>query len=269
MSFLVRSGSYDLEKTLKSGQVFRYKEMPDGSYRVISRNMLCYVKQKEDTIYVHSGEEKGLNPKDDYWRKYFNFKKTYDKLESLVASNRFLQEVVKFNYGLRILQQDPWEGLISFIISQQKRIPQIQATVERLCEASGTFMGGGLYAFPTAEELLSVSISSVKLGYREAYILAAAQEVASGRINFDRLHAGCCSYKNCLQQLCSIHGVGIKVANCVALFSLGHTEAFPVDVHIQRILDLPVMRGFSASDYGEDAGLLQQYLFNYALAHGI
>lgn len=269
MSFLVKSTSYDLAKTLKSGQMFRYREMPDGCYRVISRNLVCYVKQTNENIYVHTGEEKGLNPSDSYWKDYFNFGKSHDKLYELSQTNDFLHQVVMFNEGLRILQQDPWESLVSFIISQQKRIPQIQSTVEKLCEAAGTFIGGGLYAFPTPYEILSISISSVKLGYREGYIKAAAEEVSSGRINLERLRSGSSTYKNCLQQLCSIRGVGVKVANCVALFSLGHTEAFPVDVHIQRILELPEMQNFSVSDYDEDAGLLQQYLFNYALAHGI
>lgn len=269
MSFVVRTTNYDLEKTLKSGQVFRFKLMSDNSYRVISRNRMCYVKQIESNIYVRTGEDAGIGPDDIYWRTYFNFAKSHDKLEELVSGNSFLQEVYDYNKGLRMLKQDPWEGLISFIISQQKRIPQIQASIEKLCDAAGSSMGYGIFAFPTPQEVLQVSIASVKLGYREQYILAAAEEVSSGRIDLARLHADVCSYKTCIQTLCSIRGVGIKVANCTALFSLGHTQAFPVDVHIERILSLPEMQNFRAKDYGDDAGLMQQYLFNYAINHGL
>ena len=269
MSFTVKSGSYDLEKTLKSGQVFRYRHMDNGIYRVMSLDKVCYVRQVDDSIFVKTGESKGLSEDDLYWRNYFKFSKDLNKITELTAGNVFLEKVVEYNRGLRLLRQDPWECLISFIISQQKTIPQIQANIDKLCTISGKYLGYGLFAFPQPEELLSISIAPAKLGYREKYVTSTAYEILSGNIKLDSLYPEACSYRECVQKLCSLRGVGVKVANCVALFAFGHTRAFPVDTHIDKMLKLPEMKDFKAIDYGDDAGLMQQYLFNYAISHNI
>ena len=268
MVTVFRPKEYDLAKTLASGQAFRYTLMPDGSYRVISLNRICFVKQLESKITLQVYPERYIEDV-DYWVNYFNFDQDISDLLNLVAGNEFLEKVVAYSKGLRMLQQDPWESLVDFIISQQKRIPQIQASIERICELSGKSLGGGLFAFPTPHEILSCSIAPAKLGYREAYILAAAEEIDKGFLNLETLRAPNCSYERCIQRLCAVYGVGLKVANCVALFSLGHIEAFPVDVHIERILALPEMKGFNPKDFGKNAGLIQQYLFKYAIDHNI
>ena len=271
VSFIVRVDNYDLDKTLKSGQMFRYKEDESGIFRVISRDKICFVKQTETGIVVKTPEtkEKVLGPDDVYWRNYFGFGRSYAKLEELSRGNAFLEEVIKYNQGLRILKQDSWECLISFIISQQKRIPQIQQSIEKLCAATGKELIGGIFAFPTAEELLSLSIDRVGLGYRKGYVLGAAYLVREGILNLNSITADKVSYKTAMQQLYTVRGVGPKVANCIALFGLGFMEAFPVDTHISKILALPEMTNFNAKAYGDLAGVMQQYLFNYAINHGI
>lgn len=271
MSFVVRTNGYDLSKTIKSGQMFRYKEVTPGVFRLISRDKICYAKQTETGIAVRTSDssKSKVLQEDIYWRDYFGFGKSYTKLEELASGNAFLEEVVKYNYGLRILRQDTWECLISFIISQQKRIPQIQQAIEKLCAATGSYLCDDLYAFPTPEELLSLSIDKVGLGYRKNYVLNAAYQVREGYIDLSSIVAGKVSYKSALQQLYAINGVGPKVANCIALFGLGFSEAFPVDTHIAKMLALPEMKDFDSREYGDLAGVMQQYLFNYAINNGI
>ncbi len=271
MSFSARVYNYDLKKTLESGQMFRYKEVQSGVYRVISRDKVCYAKQVEDTIMVRTGEEKqtSVTDADIYWRTYFGFGQNYERLIELVKGNKFLEKVVGYNLGLRILKQDPWECLISFIISQKNNIPHIMQCIEKLCAAAGSAMEEGLFAFPTPKELCSLSIDKVGLGYRKAYVLNAAYQVDMGYFQLDKIGGINRNYKAIVQELCTLNGVGPKVANCVALFGYGCLEAFPIDVHIARILGLPEMSDFKSKDYGDLAGVLQQYLFNYAINNGL
>lgn len=271
LSFIFKTTTYNMAKTLKSGQVFRYIEHASNVFQVFSRDKVCWVRQDGDIIKlkVSDGEKYTFSEEDMYWKNYFGFADNYSDLEDWMTQDPFLAKIYEFNRGLRLLHQDPWETLISFIVSQQKRIPQIQTALNRICELSGRSMEGGWFAFPTPEEILSVSIERANLGYRLPYVLAAAEEVVHNGLQLERLQVGNCNYKTAMQRLCAINGVGVKVANCVCLFGLGYTQAFPVDVHIQRVLDLPEMKGFSSSTYGDYAGIVQQYLYNYALYNGL
>lgn len=271
MSFTVRVSCYDLEKTLKSGQLCRYRDLGAGTYLVQSQDKYCLIKQGEDTIVVKTGDTytSGVSEDDSYWRNYFAFGADYSKLQTLAEGNSFLEEVLEYNRGLHLLHQDPWECLVAFIISQRNNISRIMVCIDKLCQAAGRPLVEDLFAFPTPEELLSLSIDKVGLGYRKSYVLNAAYQVLHGGIYLDRITAKHTTYKNAIQELCTLEGVGLKVANCVALFSLGFTNAFPIDVHIQRVLELPQMKSFCVTDYGDLAGVMQQYLFNYALSHNI
>ena len=267
MKIVEQVPNYNLRATLYSGQIFRFREGPNGVFKVYSNDKFCYVIQNDHQLIIE--DEMDFN--ESYWRNFFSLDFDLSKLDKLVAGNSFLQEVCDFSQGLTLLRQDPWETLISFIISQQKRIPQIQECIENLCRIAGfKFPNSDDYEFPIPERLSYVDLKDVHLGYREKYVATAANYVSKSLIDLNSLkreNGG--TYGQAIQALCEIYGVGIKVANCVALFSLGHTNAFPVDVHIDRILKLPEMKNFSASNYGDYAGLLQQYLFNYAIHHGI
>ena len=163
-----------------------------------------------------------------------------------------------------ILRQDPWETLISFIISQRKSIPAIKNSIERLCKAYGTPIDDTHWAFPTAEQLMFMNLDKddCGLGYRKDYIHKLARDVVSGNFSMEELVTA--DYETAKEMLLSIRGVGEKVANCVLLFGLGFDDAFPVDVHMRRILDEHYPDGFPYERYDGQLGLVQQYLFEYA-----
>lgn len=268
MSFTVDCRNYDLSKTLKSGQMFRYQELDESYFEVISLDKVCRVWQTT-TDYVEVEPLCGKPGDAKYWRNYFDFDKNYSSLLEKMSQNTFLSEVAEYNSGLHLLKQDAWECLISFICSQQKRIPQIMVCVDKLCRSAGRYLGYDRYAFPSADELCSTNIGPAKLGYRESYVLGCAEEVRSKRFNINSLYPNKTTYRNARAELCRLPGVGAKVADCVALFGLHYDDAFPVDVHIAKICALPEMSGVNIAEFGKDSGILQQYLFNYAINHGI
>lgn len=257
MSFFVNTKSYDVHKTLNCGQVFRYYRLSEQLYEVRALTDTCQIKQQTN------GVEVCCNPQyNDYWYNYFNFDDTSEeKLKDMVKGHTYLRGVVEKASGLHILNQDPWECLISFIISQRKSIPQIKACIERLCRIMYPESSLDLLHFPQPHEVLAVQdrLKDTGVGYRAPYIIDAANRVFHNWINLDDLRKMDTSH--CILKLQDIHGVGVKVASCVALFSLGKTDAFPVDVRMGRLLARPELKGFNQSDYGECQGLLQQAMY--------
>ncbi len=256
---------YSLGKTLKSGQLFRWRELASSkgvSYLVQSKDKYCYIRQPaEDFIEL----DYNLNDV-DYWKNFFSLEESMPSwLKDMMLENEFLREVYEFSVGIRLLKQDPWECLICFIISQQKRIEQIMYCVERLCLNFGRHLCDDLYAFPTLMQLYNADLSDIGLGYRQEYIEGVTSMFESEVIRLEDFDRSVCSYYECVAGLKGIYGVGSKIANCVALFSLGHTNAFPIDIHIKRVLSLPEMSNFDPRSLGDYAGLVQQLIFYYAL----
>ena len=167
-----------------------------------------------------------------------------------------------------MLRQEPWEALCSFIISQCNNIPRIKGIVGKLCQKFGREIEDG-FAFPEAEVIAALTpedLAPIRAGYRAEYIVSAAREVASGALDLEALKK--LPTQEARKRLLAVHGVGKKVADCVLLFGLSKTDAFPVDVWIKRVLDNVYPQGFDASVYGDLAGIVQQYLFFYARDHG-
>ena len=263
MSFETNVDLYDLRASLLSGQMFRAYDKGDH-FDVLSLNHYASISQNNSTVSVECEEE--LN---SYWYNFLHLDEDLSELRALMTTNTFLAKVFEHSKGLVVLRQDPWEALVSFIISQQKRIPQIQACVEQLCDLNGKHVYGEYYAFPTADEVCSLQLAPLKLGYRMPYVYSAAYACSQGGLDLSRYTSGQAIYQEALSVLNSIQGVGPKVANCVALYGMGHGSAFPIDTHIAKILALPEMRDFDHRKYGNLAGLLQLYLFNYALDVGL
>ncbi len=185
--------------------------------------------------------------------------------------------------GLRLLRQDPWECLASFILSSTKRILQIQQIVSLVCERFGepiTVPEGWppAFAFPTPERLASVSeaeLRDCKMGFRAPFLLSAARRVAEGTLDLQAPYGG--DVHDARAQLLACEGVGEKIANCVLLFAYGRQEAFPVDVWVMKALrqlyfprrkrTLPQLQKFASKHFGPNAGYAQQYLFHYARSH--
>ncbi|MDF2869300.1 MAG: hypothetical protein K0R05_875, partial [Anaerocolumna sp.] len=185
------------------------------------------------------------------------------------GEDEFLRKAADYGYGLRILKQELFEILITFIISQRKSIPAIKRCVEELSikfgeERKDAFTGSVYYTFPTAEALSKASKETLRetgLGYRDIYVRGTAAAVINGDININSLPN--LTFEEAVKELMKLPGVGIKVANCVALYGLHHIDAFPIDVWIERILKDIYNNQFETDRYKGYAGIVQQYMFYY------
>ncbi len=253
----------DMSKTFECGQCFRWNAGTDGVYRGVVAGYYAEVSAHDGSVYITS------DAPDELWLEYFDLSTDYDAV-SRDFTGEYLRKCTEYGRGIRILRQDSWEALCSFIISQCNNISRIKGIVERLCENFGDKLPNGeCYTFPSAERLAVLKpedLSCIRAGYRAEYIIAAAQAVESGEIDLAELRA--CDYRQAIKKLRTIRGVGEKVANCVVLFGLWHMEAFPVDVWMRRALKENFPPDFKPESLGKYAGLAQQYIFYYARSMG-
>lgn len=265
----IRLEDFSPEAIAESGQCFRMTGCGDGGIRLIAfGRQLTIRRTAEDTFLFNCSREEF----DSIWRGYFDLDTDYSSFRRMIKEDdSFLRTAAEFGTGIRILRQEPFEMLISFIISQRKSIPAIRTSIERLCESFGekkTFSRGGegdtvsFHAFPEPKALAAAdekALSACGLGYRVPYVREAAERAASGSLKgFDELPTG-----ELLEALMELKGVGIKVASCVALFGYHRLEVAPVDVWMKRVID-GVYGGSLPEEYSGCAGVIQQYLFNYA-----
>lgn len=259
---------FDLAKTLDCGQFFRFHTTPSGSILFQTLDRRFCAKQEADTLTVFDAGEG-----DAAFLTYFlDLERDYDEVRRRFQNaGGVMRSACTESEGIRILRQDPYETLISFLLSSNNNIPRIQGIIERLCTAFGekkVDAHGEYFTFPTPEKLTSLSVSGLEVirsGYRAKYILSAAQDIASGRIKLseiDRL-----SYTEAKKALTGILGVGSKVADCVLLFGFHKLEAFPIDVWIKRTIDTLYDGTFDTDALGEIAGIANQYLFYYVRKH--
>lgn len=268
------SGTKDfmLSQTLECGQCFHFKKLSDEEYLVAAKGRLLHISQESDKIIFHNASEAEVK---NVWINYFDLDRDYDAIKKrLLCMDDKLNSAIESMWGVHILNQDFFETLISFIISQNQQIPRIKQIVATLCESCGKALSENMYSFPAADDILKLGedgVRACKAGFRSAYIIDACRKVVSGQINEEELRK--MSYDDCIAKLKEIKGVGDKVANCVALFSLGKRSAFPVDVWIKRIMEsiyfteetpVNVIQSFAAERFGEFGGYAQQYLFYYA-----
>lgn len=261
-----RPDHFDLDKIFDCGQSFRFEKGEDGFWEGVAFSRLLRIGQDEKHVYIRSDE-------DDYeniWKKYLSLDADYGKINEDILAH-FESDVIKrameAGDGIRILRQDPWETLCSFIISQNNNIPRIKSLVSAVCRSYGEkFVSGSAeyYAFPTAAALLSAGeagLKTLKTGFRAGYLISAAEHCGTD-IDLFRIRDEY-TYEQGLEELCRIKGVGPKVASCTLLFSLGKTGAFPVDVWIKRTIDKYFGGKLDITALGDYAGIAQQYLFYY------
>ncbi len=253
------SHAFSPEQTFLCGQCFRFD--PDGEgFSGIAGGRFIRAEEKEGKTVLHCTPEAF----ESFWKSYFDLERDYSAVRPLIASDPFLVEAEKFGRGIRMLRQEPWEALCSFIISQCNNIPRIKGIVSRLCQMYGDEIEGG-FTFPDAPKIACLEVSDLaplRSGYRADYIISAAREVASGALDLNALINT--PTPEARKRLMAMHGVGKKVADCVLLFGLGHTDAFPVDVWIKKVLNQVYPQGLDTSVYGDLAGIVQQYIFFYA-----
>lgn len=258
---------FDLEKIIDSGQCFRGKCLEDGSYRFISGDSVIYLRPKEGEpgVYTVSCDRESW---ETIWFPFFDLERCYSEIAvSESGKHEFVDQAIAHGRGVRLLRQDPWEMLLTFIISQRKSIPAIIKSVEALSEKYGHDIvteQERLKAFPSPEEMKEATaeeLAACGLGYRVKYILDAIQKVNSGELNLQSIAE--LPDNVLLEKLQLVKGVGIKVANCIALFAYGRTACVPVDVWIFRAIEKECGGVSPFSLYGENAGIIQQYIFYY------
>ena len=252
--------------TFDCGQCFRWNQESDGSYMGVAGGRAVKISSDGANIELSGCSEEDYA---DFWEKYLDVRRDYGKIKKAVSVNDTMRRAVEYGGGIRILRQEFFETLISFIISQRSSIPKIRSCVEKLCTLYGkeiSFGGKTLHAFPSAETLARLSeedFRAIGVGYRAPYILSAAQKVAGGEISGSELEN--CETGKARELLLKLYGVGDKVCDCVLLFSLGKYDLFPSDVWIKRVM----AEQFSANDakltgeetFGAYSGFAQQYLF--------
>ena len=258
--------SLDLGETLDCGQSFRWKDNGDGSFTGVAYEKLVTVSIQNGDLHIENTTEQDF---EKIWRNYFDLDLDYDSIrESIGKIHPVLKEASSYAPGIRILQQEPWEALCTFIISQNNNIKRIKGIVDRLCTTFGNKIGDtDFYTFPKPEilaELTPDDLAPLRAGFRNKYIIDASRKVASGEVDLEKCKN--VPYDEARAELCKIKGVGNKVADCTLLFGMHRIEAFPIDVWMRRAMEklFPNMTG---EDFGEYAGIAQQYIFHYARMH--
>ena len=256
---------FDLRKIAESGQCFRWENIGAEEYRIPFRDKCLRIAHIGANSFELDCSEEEFS---SIWQKYFDLEENYAGIRSRIdpTEDPYLFQASEKGKGIRILRQDLWETLVSFIISQNRSIPVIRRSVEMLCRTAGKRRkdrkGEEYYAFPAPEAVASLSddeLMDCRLGYRCSYVRAAAEYALSRDYNPERLERS--ADDEVLAELTGIRGVGIKVANCVALFALHRTDLFPVDTRIRRVLEKAYPEGFPAEKYSPWCGVYQQYLY--------
>ncbi len=260
---LEKCPEFDLPQTLDCGQTFRWDICKEHPRRIIGIAFGRYLELEQTSTHIlfcNTTKEEFLQ----IWAPYFDLHRDYRAIQKeLCHSHAVLQKAAEYAPGIRILQQEPWEALCCFILSQNNNIPRIKGIVARLCEYFGEKIDGG-YAFPSAECLANCTVKDlapIRSGFRAKYLLSAAQKVCDGSIMLEDMKTQ--PIAQVREQLMTIHGVGPKVAECVALYGLHRLEAFPMDVWMKRAM-AQLLPGKTAEDFGAFAGIAQQYIFHYA-----
>lgn len=258
--YLYGTENFSLSETLDCGQAFRWESDDNGRWHGVAGNKYLEIYRDADAVIF---KNTSLSDFKNFWYNYFDLERNYGEIIKTVSQNKTIAEAIKFADGIRILNQDPWEALCSFIISQNNNIPRIKGIIDRLCENFGENLGG-YYSFPTAETISKLYVEDLEVlrcGFRAKYIIDAAKKVTDKTVDLEALRGA--SYEVALESLMQINGVGPKVADCTLLFSLGHIEAFPKDVWIKRAMDM-LFDGELPECAKEYAGIVQQYIFHYS-----
>lgn len=260
---ITETTDFDLERIFECGQCFRWDADGSGGYTGVAFGRAARLRCDSGSIFITGTIE-------DYetiWRGYFDLDRDYGEIRERLCIDDFMRKACGFGAGIRILRQDKWEALCSFIISQCNNIPRIKKIISTLCREFGDSIklsGETFYAFPSAATLAALKetdLASLRCGYRAEYIFGAAQAVASGALDLDALSLG--PPENARTALKKLRGVGDKVADCVVLFGLHMLDAFPLDVWMKRAVAEHYGTDFDSSVFSPHAGVAQQYIFHY------
>ncbi|MDD6484991.1 MAG: DNA glycosylase [Clostridiales bacterium] len=271
---LTNTADFNLRHIFDCGQCFRFNQIDDNTYEGVAYNRALKISQSGDTVTLYS------TPEEDFyniWYRFFDLDTDYGQIKRRICTDEYMREATDYGRGIRILKQELWETIISFIISASNNIPRIKGIVERLCENFGNkfeYMGKIYYGFPSAQVLARLSLeelSPIRAGFRDKYILDAAKKVSEGTLSLQALDQ--MPTADAKSTLMSVKGIGEKVANCILLFGMGRCEAFPVDVWIKRIMEhcyfdceqpKSSIARLADEKFSDLGGYAQQYLFFWA-----
>ncbi|MCL2321726.1 MAG: 8-oxoguanine DNA glycosylase [Oscillospiraceae bacterium] len=268
--------SFELKHVFDCGQCFRWNKQIDSNYIGIAYNKVIELSKKDDDLFIYNIDEKEFI---DLWSDYFDLKRDYSKIkEKLSSEDEILKKAIPFGCGIRILNQDPLETIISFIISANNRIPMIKRCIENISRRFGEtieYRGKIYYAFPSIDELKDAKEEDFKdlgAGFRAKYIKDTVSKIYNKEFDIDE--AKKMEDEECHIKLQELSGVGAKVSDCIMLFSMKKYSAFPVDVWVKRAMNvfynapenmsLNKIRKFAQERFGNNSGIAQQYLFYYA-----
>lgn len=249
----------NIEATLFCGQAFRWKKNENGSFHGVVKGKIIDIEQTENRIIFKNTDKET----ERLIEEYFDLKRDYKKIcEGLCGDENFKKAYSEYE-GIRILKQDSWEALCSFIISQNNNIPRISGIIDRLCKSFGEKLNDEDYSFPSYEKLKGVTaeeLAPLRAGFRGKYIADAVQKLNDGEISLEKIEK--MPIEMAREELCKIKGVGAKVAECTLLYGFGRIEAFPVDVWVKRIMAEMYPDGLPEIFKGNE-GIAQQYLFHW------
>ncbi len=273
---------FELAHIFDCGQCFRFNAQPDGSYIGTARAKTVRISKENDVITLYSTSEEDFR---SLWYDYFDLGRDYSAIKNELTSSddEVMKEAVKFGTGIRILNQELWETVISFIISASNNIPRIKKIIELLCANFGEphiYEGKTYYSFPSPEKIAALSLdelSVIRAGFRDKYILDCAKKIVSGDIDLDAISS--MTTPDAKKELMKIWGIGNKVSDCILLFGMQRYDCVPVDVWIKRVIEYcyfnnteqPIKKisEFANSRFGALGGMAQQYLFFYAREYKI
>jgi N-glycosylase/DNA lyase len=277
-AFLERD--YDLAATLTCGQAFRWQQCDRSWIGVIGTRWV----RLQATELCLTAETPAPTPDWSWLTNYLQLGLDFNMVLRTFPDDEPMRAAVVACRGLRLLRQDPWECLASFILSSNKQIIQIRQIISLLCERYGEVLTvpptyPPVYAFPTTARLACATeaeLRACKMGFRAPFLLAAARRIADGQLDLRRLQS--LSVQAARAELMNLPGVGPKIADCVLLFAYGFPSAFPLDVWVMKALRqlyfrrrrvaLSQLRQFASAHFGPNAGYAQQYLFHYMRRFG-
>lgn len=263
----ITKDNFNLEQICRSGQCFRMFCEGDNLYSVVANDRYLEIEQQGDECIFYCDESEF----EDFWRSYFDLERDYAAyIGNIDSDDIYLIEAAAFGNGIRILHQDLWEMIVTFLISQQNNITRIHRCIKNICEQYGekkeSANGKSFYTFPKAESLAGLkedALMECNLGYRSKYVVRTARSVVNGDVDLDALQG--MPYEEAREELLKLYGVGAKVADCICLFALHHLQAFPIDTHINQALEGHYRTGFPCGRYEGYQGVMQQYIFYYEL----
>lgn len=271
--------NFELKHIFECGQCFRWNREESGNYIGVAFGRVLEVEKiGEDVMLYNTTEEEFYK----YWLNYFDLSREYSKIKSELSKDVILKSSVEFGYGIRLLQQESFELLISFIISSNNRIPMIKRAISKISLLWGEpieYKGQTYYSFPSIESLHKATLEELEacsIGFRAKYIKNTVEKIY---LNTEELNSIISSNDDeCHNNLQNYNGIGPKVADCIMLFSMGKYSAFPVDVWVKRAMQhfylapdvsLKKIREFGRDKFKNLSGFAQQYLFYYARENNI